>query len=102
MTAPAIHPTTSSYHVEVARDVETGYSRSLRASVVQALERGRSSIVVDCSDWQQLDFSVLSALIQCANACRARGATFEVVNLSRSMRTSIEALRLDRRLGLGS
>jgi anti-anti-sigma regulatory factor len=92
----------SAYHVEVARDYETGYSRILRASVVEALDRGRRAVVVDCSGWQQLDFGVLSALIQCASACRARGASFELVNLSLAMRSSIQALRLDSRLGLGA
>jgi len=92
----------SAYHVEVARDFETGYSRTLRASVVEALECGRRAVVIDCSGWEHLDFGVLSALIQCASACRARGASFEIVNLSHAMRSSIQALRLDGRLGLGA
>ncbi len=101
MTAPlASHSFSPSYHVEVGHELETGYSRALRSSVVEALEGGRSAIVVDCAGWRELDFGVLSALIQCANTCRSRGATFEVVNLSREMQASIRALRLDGRLGL--
>jgi anti-anti-sigma factor len=102
MTVPESHSfsSPSHYHVEVARDFESGHSRALRANVVEALERGGRSVVIDCSGWEQIDFGILSALIQCASACRARAASFELVNLSPSMRSSIQALRLDARLGL--
>ena len=88
--------------VAVARVVAVGYSRLLRSGIVEALDRGRREVVVDCEGWSRLDFGVLSALVQSANACRARGATFEIVNLSEEMRSSIAALRLDVRLGLRS
>jgi anti-anti-sigma regulatory factor len=100
MTAPESHSVSNPYHVEVVRDFKIGYSRAVRASVVDALDCGRRSVIVDCAGWDHLDFSVLSALIQCASACRLRGASFKLVNLSHSMHSSIEALRLDGRLGL--
>jgi hypothetical protein len=58
--------------------------------------------VVDCNDWKRLDLGVLSALIHGAKACASRGASFEVVNLAKELRSDIDALRLTHRLGLSA
>jgi len=58
--------------------------------------------VVDCNAWKRLDLGVLSALIHGAKACAIHGATFELVNLGKELRSDIDALRLTGRLGLYS
>ena len=75
--------------------------RQLRSRVIEALERGGQHLVIDCDSWRALDVVMLSALVYGASACRARGATFELQNLSTEMRSHIEALRLGERLCLG-
>jgi anti-anti-sigma regulatory factor len=74
--------------------------RQLRSRVIEALEEGGRHVIIDCDEWRALDVVMLSALVHSASACRARGATFELQNLSREMRSHIEALRLQERLCL--
>ena len=74
--------------------------RQLRSRVIEALEGGGQHVIIDCDEWRALDVVMLSTLVYSASACRARGATFEIQNLSREMLLHIEALRLEDRLGL--
>jgi len=90
----------TAYRVRLARDIDGDYRRALRAEIIGALSRGQREFVVDCSAWQRIDLGLLSALIQCAKACAERQADFAFVNMSKEIRSSIEALRLDHRLGL--
>ena len=74
--------------------------RQLRSRVLEALEGGGEHVIIDCDEWRALNVVMLSALVHSASACKARGATFELQNLSREMRSHIEALRLEERLCL--
>jgi anti-anti-sigma regulatory factor len=86
--------------IRLATDFDDGYRRFLRSTISTALDRGHRQVVVDCGEWKRLDLGVLSALIHGAKACAVRGASFELVNLAKELRSDIEALRLTGRLGL--
>ncbi len=88
------------YRVALGDDVQAPYRKSVRRDVLSALERGHRRVEIDCSTWRHLDLGMLSALIQCAKACDQQTASFEMLNLGRDIKTAIEALRLDDRLGL--
>jgi len=95
-------------HVAVSRAVRfeittlssIEHGRDLRNRVRQALQRGVRDFVFDCERWNELDFRMLSSLVQCAAACREHGATFDVANLSSGMLSVVRELRLADRLGL--
>jgi len=90
----------AAYHVSLADAPDFNYRRELSSSIIGALEHGKRKIVVDCSAWRQLDFSLLSVLVRCARAASIQGADFELVNLTGQLRANIHALRLEERLGL--
>ena len=100
--ATALRSDFESCYIELVHVLHVANHRSLRATIVSALDSGASQIVVDCAGWERLDLSVLSALVQGANACGLRGATFELVNLGRDLQADIRALRLGTRLGLAA
>lgn len=80
--------------------VTTGYAKTLRENVREALRLGARRLVVDCDAWSRMDVNVLSSLIQCASACREYGASFEVANVPSDILDDVRALRLQSRLGL--
>ena len=88
--------------IQLAGDFDDGYRRFLRSAIQSALDRGHRQVVVDCNQWRRLDLGILSALIHGAKACAVRGASFELVNLAKELRSDIDALRLNGRLGLYS
>ena len=93
------YPVNIRYDVKVAREPDSRARHALRDGVRRALAGGRRHIVVDCKTID-LNFRLLSVLIQCARECQDGGADFEIANLPSRVRASIEALRLDARLGL--
>lgn len=88
------------YTIDLRREISAVAPRSLRASILAAIGEGGRHVVIDCVGWERLDLVVLSTLVQGAKACAALGATFELSNLSGTVRDDIVALRLDRRLGM--
>ena len=100
-TAPTVSELPT-HHVQLSADFNAPYRKMLRNDVLDALQRGHRRVEVDCGRWRQLYLTILSALIQCAKACEQQTASFELLNLRREIRTAIEALRLDDRLGLRS
>ena len=68
--------------------------------MLQALQRGRRRVVFDCGELAEIDLILLSYVIGCAAACDARGVAFELDNLGPQVRSKIQALSLDHRLGL--
>ena len=98
--ATAVQPTESSTRFEIPRSFNRHQARELRGQVQRALRRGARSLIVDCGAWSTLDLSMLSALIQCATACREYGASFEVANLSSDLVGGVRELQLGGRLGL--
>jgi anti-anti-sigma regulatory factor len=88
------------FYIELLHVLHVSNHRSLRATIAAAMDRGVSHVVVDCAGWERLDLSVLSSLVQGANACGLRGVTFELVNLERELHADITALRLGTKLGL--
>ena len=100
MIGAAAYPAHVRYDVEVSREPGSEARRALRTQVREALAGGRRHIVIDCQACLELDLPLLSVLVQCATECEARGAEFEIANLPSRIRASIEALRLDQRLGL--
>ena len=87
-------------HFRIPTLVTTGYAKSLRENVLEALQLGARRLVVDCDAWSRIDVNVLSSLIQCASACREYGASFEVANVPGEILEDVRALRLQSRLGL--
>jgi anti-anti-sigma regulatory factor len=81
-------------------DLRHSERRQFRASVIEALCRGDRDVVVDCSEWRQLDLLMLSALVDCAELCAAQNAEFALDNLAADVRSRIVALSLGSRLGL--
>lgn len=88
--------------IDLRRELSEPDARSLRSSILAALSQGGQHVVVDCLGWERLDLVVLSALVQGAKACAAIGASFELINLTRELRSDIVALRLENRLGLAA
>ena len=88
------------HHMAIDPDVSSVSIGEFGKRVVAALELGKRHVVLDCSQWRKLDLMVLSALVRCADAFSSRGATLEIVNLSKEMQTAIRELRLSRRLRL--
>ena len=76
------------------------YRRALKRSVLNALQRGRRRVVFDCAALAEMDLILLSYVIGCARECDARGVAFELDNLDPEVRSKIQALSLDHRLGL--
>lgn len=94
-------PTTYAEEVLSISDLSLGANgRTFGHSIIQRFERGVNRVVVDCRDWSQLDFGLLSALVKAADFSRRVGATLELVNLSKSIHADICELRLSSRLGV--
>jgi len=100
--ATALRSEVEACYIELVHVLHIANHRSLRTTIVSALDSGAGRIVVDCSGWERLDLSVLSALVQGANACGLRGASFELTNLGQDLQADIRALRLSNRLGLAA
>lgn len=100
--ATAVRSDFEPYYIELVHVLHVANHRSLRTTIVRALDSGAGHVVVDCAGWERLDLSVLSALVQGANACGLRGAMFELTNLGRDLQADIKALRLGNRLGLAA
>jgi ABC-type transporter Mla MlaB component len=100
LSAFATNSGINAYTVAVTDEPDFTFRRELCTSIIGALEHGKRRIVVDCSGWHHLDFGLLSVLIRCARAASVQGADFELVNLAGNLRSNIQALRLDDRLGL--
>jgi len=98
------HSTSAAYHVSLADAPDFNYRRELSSSIIGALELGKRKIVIDCSAWRHLDFSLLSVLVRGAGAAyeNAQQAEIEVVNLTGQLRANIHALRLEDQLGIHS
>jgi anti-anti-sigma regulatory factor len=96
----AAKPTNSLARFAIPRRVPPSYAKELRSRVSQALDDGERRFVIDCEAWDSIDVMTLSSLVQCASACRAIGASFEVTNLSTQIRDDVRTLQLDDRLGL--
>ena len=98
--ATALRSESERCRIQLVQVLHVANHRTLRAAIVAALDRGVSHVIVDCTGWDRLDLAVLSALVQGAKACAARGAEFELANLERALEADISALRLSDRLGL--
>ena len=98
MISIASSETNPGYALEMRAEPRT--RRVLREDVRTAVASGRQRIVIDCTNWSELDLPLLSVLIQCARECETQGVELEIVNLSLQIRANIEALRLDHQLGL--
>lgn len=99
MSTIALSSATASYHVTLAPESGSHYPRALRDDVARALTTGERHVVIDCSDWRELDLRVLSALVRCARACGEIGAGFELVNLDENLKADLRDLRLEGRVG---
>ena len=100
MSTSTVPSESSSYQVELASYARIPYRQTLYGDVLRALATGEQRVIVNCSGWQQLNLSILSALIRCAKACREQRADFELVNLDDRLRADIRELRLDGQIGL--
>jgi anti-anti-sigma regulatory factor len=87
-------------HFSIPAQASRSTGRDLRSRVNDALGQGDQHLVIDCAEWSQFDLNLLSVLIQCASACRARGASLDVVNVSPHIREEVQSLQLGERLGL--
>jgi|SRR3954463_12519324 hypothetical protein len=74
--------------------------RALVCDVTTALRRGVRDIVVDCSEWRELDLIVLSSLVGCSSRCVEKRVKFNLENLENGVRDAIERLNLGHRVGV--
>ena len=100
MIAANVESVSTAYYLELGPSGKPTEHRELKRSVLAALDQGQQRIVVDCSQWSELDLSALSTLVSCARVCGQRGVEFDVANLGSHLRATIHALRLGSRLGL--
>jgi hypothetical protein len=100
LSAFAANSGANQYTVSVSDVPDYSYRRELCTRIIGALENGKRRIVVDCTNWHQLDFALLGALIRCSRAAAVQGAAFELVNLAGNLRANIHDLCLEERLGL--
>lgn len=98
--ATAAHLLVGPTRFEVPSHPSVPSARDLRSRIRRALQQGDHHVVVDCTGWSTLDLSLLSALIQCAAACREYGAFFELANMSSEIKAGVADLNLGARLGL--
>jgi anti-anti-sigma regulatory factor len=98
--AANVESISTAYYLELSPSGKAMEHRELKRSVLAALDQGQQRIVVDCSQWAELDLNALSTLVSCARVCGQRGVEFDVANLGSNMRATIHALRLGSRLGL--
>jgi anti-anti-sigma regulatory factor len=73
-------------------------AKAFGRELVEAVERGMRHVVVDCTEWRELDLGLLSALVRTADFFRSQGAKLELTNLSATITADIRALRLQSRL----
>lgn len=97
-----IQPTQAALEIAVSSTDTGPNGREFGRTVLEALDRGRTRVVIDCTQWGKLDITLLSALVRCADVFRRRGGELELVNVRTSIFASIRELRLDHRLGLVS
>ena len=71
-------------------------------SLIEHFEQGVARVIVDCGNWRQLDFGLLSALVRAADFARRCGGKLELVNLQNTIAADLRELRLSHRLGLVS
>jgi anti-anti-sigma regulatory factor len=80
--------------------------RPSRHEVIQAVEaavaKGGHRIVLDCSNWPDVDLLVLSALLRCAEECARSRAEFELINVRADISERIRTLGVAHRLRLTS
>lgn len=100
--ATALRSEVEPCYIELVQVLHVANHRSVRTTIVSALDGGADHVVVDCAGWERLDLSVLSALVQGASVCGLRGASFELANLDQELQADIKALRLAGRLGLAA
>jgi len=67
---------------------------------VAAVDAGVNRVVIDCSEWADLDLMVLSSLVACATTCSEKGVEFELENLGAAVRSGVHALHVADRLGI--
>jgi anti-anti-sigma regulatory factor len=92
----------SALQIAVASTDTGPNGREFGRTILAALDRGRTRVVIDCAAWGQLDISLLSALVRCADVFRRQGGELELVNVPSKIIASIRELRLHHRLGLVS
>ncbi len=97
MTA-AISNLMNEHHLSIDPDLAEGDGRRFGRTVLDALERGMTHVVVDCRSWHRLDLALLGALVRCADVFARHGATLEFSNLSPQLRSTVRELRLQHRL----
>src|SRR6185295_5256403 len=98
LMATSVMTTDSFYTLAISSDARE--RRQLRGAISSAVDAGEHSIIIDCRDWSQLDLSLLGTLVQGAKLCADRGVEFTLTNLSATMRSTIQSLRLEKHLGL--
>jgi anti-anti-sigma regulatory factor len=90
----------NSVMIPVEQNGSTDYRRSLAGRVQAELDQGSRQIVLDCSNWKELDLLLLSAVVKCADICSAKAAEFELANLKPTLKSVVDALHLSKRLHL--
>lgn len=85
-------------HIAVGSSLGGADAREVGCALLEALDGGIQSVIIDCREWRHLDFVLLSALVKCADVFSRLGASLELVNLSSEMRMNIRELQLQDRL----
>ena len=100
--ATAVHAARAEQVLEVSEFSMGPNGRTFGRSIIEHFEQGVARVVVDCGNWRQLDFGLVSALVRAADFARRCGGTLELVNLPKTIAADLRELRLSRRLGLVS
>lgn len=100
--ATAVRAIRAEQVIEVSEFSMGPNGRSFGRSIIEHFEQGVARVVVDCGNWRQLDFGLLSALVKAADFSRRCGATLELVNLPNTIAADLRELRLSTRLGVVS
>jgi anti-anti-sigma regulatory factor len=90
----------NSVMIPVEQDGSSSYRRALADRVQTEIREGHRQIVLDCSNWKELDLLLLSAVVKCADTCSQMRADFELANLKPTLKSVVDALHLSKRLNL--
>jgi anti-sigma B factor antagonist len=82
--------------VAVSGEIDLFTAPELKAAITDALDAGRTRIVVDLSNTQFLDSTALGVLIGAVKRLRSRDGALTIVNVDRNIAKTFEITGLDQ------
>jgi anti-sigma B factor antagonist len=81
--------------ISVQGPLFAGNRQELKQVVLDALDQGNHTVLIDFSDTGYIDSSGLGVLISLSKKIRERGAELRLANLNADLRTLFERTKLD-------